>query len=1320
MSWPPELAPILYRAVLERFEAELGGSGTVREVPLVPGRLQPPLDLPQFVPVDQGSAPATRPGRSVPLEALGLHPPVAQALRTRVGPDGLYLHQALALKYLRAARREGTDLILSTPTASGKTLSFLPGILEDLTRHGGGALFLYPLTALCRDQFDTISGVVAALPAQDRLTLKPFMGDDRLGETDGTPHLLVATPDKLNHNLHRPEIRAFLAGLKYVVLDEAHTYRGAFGTHMSAFLRRLLAVSRARPALVVSSATLKNTVAFARNLTGRHRFRVVGASTAPVYPRHLYLAPLPRASSRALQAHQRAVRNLGHAVRERHSKGLVFVGSRGGTRHLAGLLKERGDPKDPPVVFPFHSNMKEYGERLEHLRRGTGPVVAVSTSTLEAGIDIGDLELVGILGFPRTRNSFKQMAGRAGRGGTAHVAFLPGTGPADEYYSRPESLLRLVTVESEPVHLNPHNAVLLHDHLRRARYEMAQAHDECGPALLERLYPEVLPEDLAAALGDVFDGPPAAFPAPSLRGEAGRPHLVIRTGMDGDHDMSVPVVQLPDDAPDWMVERSGLDNAHREWGPGSVVLRGDRFYRVLDWKSGEVTERNRTAPAVLVWVEDITERVADPVAVARARRGLSALPPGAAMPHVHQAFLSSSVTIGTVLSQVDGEFVAARAGRGQVTTALRDKRERSEQQVTSRCPRASRARPLLPADPPERFHVTLRGEAGEERLGTYGRDRWPVWQSGRAEVPGGAPHLRQYHVVEEVRREGGVPELVVQLHAHDAEIPGTCACGADTEPRLSWSSSLEAVPDGWFDHPVFSMVPRTFETDVAEITLRGASLPALQAAAAALVKALPDVLEVDPQELGVHAVSEHGEARLLLWDTTVGGTGVSTAVPGALEGLLRGARTLLEEADRCVCQGAGCFGCIQPLTPLFWSHVPAPPELDEDEQPHAAAATDAALAFLVPLLAPPGEPERPATGETSGAVPSLPDKLPFTQLLLGLDALVDPATGEPVAEAEGVLAVLLSSRLDVSVVTELPHHRAAELLERLFPAHAPRLVGTLVAGLRPGASEPVRHLVPSARPERVLWLATRAAELQAAQALGVSSALALWAQEGRALETGPDLLVTAPRALLDAVVRPAWHAWPLEQTGLPAGERAAPLLVQHDVLGESLDVLVLGRYAPARTAARHNRLRLANQHAQSFKSYGTQAAQVADLIRDRFPGHLVALVPSSQEDGELGRGLGVLERSLLAAGQPTLRLTWARTPRARQKASGGLQGRVNNVSGCLAPPPGMVGGQPVLVVDDVVTTGATLREARRVLREAGAEVSCLAVAHTLLDTRGRA
>lgn len=1308
-----ELAQQLYQAVSERFEESLNlGGQRVVELPLSAEKVEPPLDVPQLLPVStQATAEA---GRGVAMSDLGLPQAVQEAIKPMVRGGHLFLHQALALKYLRRAHAEKFDLILSTPTASGKTMSFLPGILEDLLKNGGNALFLYPLTALCRDQFGTIEQVCQGLPEGQRLKLARFFGDDRLDEQAGIPNLLVATPDKLNNHLMRREIQSFLSGVKYIVLDEAHTYRGAFGTHMSAFLRRLLVTAHSTPTLVMSSATLKNTVQFAENLTGRRSFRVVGVSTAPRYPRHLYLASLARVTKAPERAHSRAIRNLSQTVRDRHSKGLVFVGRRSATRYVAKGLQLRSDPQNPPVVFPFYSGMPEYTERLAHLKSGAGPTVAVSTTTLEAGIDVGALDIVGIVGFPRTRNSFKQMAGRAGRAGTAHVAFLPGSHPPDQYYSQPQNIERLMLSESEPVYVNPLNVTLLGDHVQRLRYEMQQIGDETGPGLLQRVFPEGLPHEVETALLPLFDEEVRQVPAPPLRGEPGVPHLVVRTGKEGDPHSSVPLIVVGAEIPEWLIERPNPENAAKEWGPESMVVRSDRYYQVQDWKRGQVTEAGRTTEAVLIWVLDMTDQVLDPVDVARARRGLQEWPSGAVEPHSHDGKAYSQVDLGEVLRRLDLGLIRGEAGRGQVSTQLQPKRDRSVQEARCTCPRA-RSRLRLPKDAPAHFQVVLRQEGGqEEMLGQFRAAQWPTWQSGTVEISSDE-HTRAFYQVEAREQRQGQLTLLVRRHSFDRELPGTCACGAVTDLRLAWESSMEAVPEAWFRHEVFSMTPRVFATDVARVSFAGASRPALEALGTAIVKALPDVMEVDPQEVGVQAGSLRGEAQLTFWDTTAGGTGVSLEIPDVLPQLLAGARDLLALSDHCSCGGQGCFGCIQPFTALDWHHLPVLDELDQEEEALMGPATDAALRFVESLLA-----AMPDQAESTIAAAPILQEAQFRQVILELDGGVRDMDGKAVRGLAETLEVLREHRVEVTVVTGTERAQAASFLEERLAAQAEQLVGSLLADVPLPLTEKMRHLIPEDRPDRVLWVGSSAEGLVAARALDLTSALTAWGSPPGNVSYGPDLLLKSPEHLTAALFEPLDFGWPLEQGTTSLRQRQPPLTIHCPDVGGGLEVQVLGRYFRHNSSARHNRQQQASQQVLSFKNTGTLASLVAETLQAYYPEHLFILMPSSRPDSTLGTGLGLVHDLLREAGREVCGLHWTKPPPRKQKSAGGVSARQQNVQGRLACPEEDLRGREVLLIDDVVTSGATLFEGRRVLQEAGASVTCFAVAHTMREWRGQA
>lgn len=1302
-----ELAQSLYQVVAQRFEESLQKQGIqTAELPLLAERVEPPLDIPQLLPVS--TQVTSESGRGVAMVDLDLSPAVQQAISPLVRDGNLFLHQALALKYLRAARTEGNNIILSTPTASGKTVSFLPGILEELLKSGGNALFLYPLTALCRDQFGTIEKACAFLPAGQSLRLARFIGDDRLDEQAEIPNLLVATPDKLNNHLTRKEIQAFLARVKYIVLDEAHTYRGAFGTHMSAFLRRLLVIAQSQPSLIISSATLKNTVQFAQNLTGKQHFRVVGVSTAPRYPRHLYVSTQTRYTKQLEQGHGRALRNLSQVVRDRRSKGLVFLGRRSATRYVAKSLQLRSDPVEPPVAFPFYSGMPAYKERLQHLKSGSGPAIAVSTTTLEAGIDIGALDIVGIVGFPRTRNSFKQMAGRAGRAGTAHVAFMPGRQPPDEYYSQPQNLERLLLAESEPVYVNPYNPVLLKGHIQRLRYEMRQIGEETGPQLLQRFFSEGLPEQVEKQLLLLFDEDVQAVPAPPLRGEPGVPHLVIRSGGDADPHQSVSTVVLPEESPEWLIEQPNAENAAKEWGPQSMVIRSDRFYQVLDWQRGEVTARGRTEKAVLIRVLDKTEQVLDPIDVVRARRGLQEWPDGGIEPHSHDGKVEVQVEFEEVIQSRKFGLLQGTSGAGRVSILLRDQRDRSAQQVRCSCPGA-KVKFRLPHQAPAAFQVVLRQDDGrEEALGQFQADQWKVWQQGRVSITNDKDTAAFYVVEAREMRQDKVT-LLVRLHSFDSELPGECICGATTEARYVWETSTEDVPECWSGHPVFTMMPRTFTTDVAQVIFEGTSSPALEAFGTALVKALPDIMEVDPQEIGVQAGSVAGKAQLTFWDTTAGGTGVSLEIPNYLPQLLRGARDLLALADQCSCEGEGCFGCIQPFSALQWEHSPGIDDLDEQEAEMMGSATDAALHFAEQLLA-------SLPTEQEGVDTAIKPVPAFRQVILELEGNVRHPDQ---TLAPGVLEVLKTckeQRVEVSLVTNSPREKAALFLEESLPELAAGLVGSLIADAGLPSTEKVRHLVPEERPDRLLWVSTSAAGLTAARDLEVTTALMSPQDSPRSLDQGPDLLLETPEQLAAALFKPLAFAWPLEQATLNPAERHAPLCIYCPEVG--LKVQVLGRYFPARILTRHSRLRQASQQVLSFKDTGTLASLVCETLQVYYPNHLLVFMPSSGKENVLGTGLGVVRDLLVDAQRKVASLYWLTPPERKQKYAGGVQGRIRNIQGRLGCTEDVKGKQ-VLLIDDVVTTGATLAEGRQVLEALGAEVVCFAVAHTMRTEKGQ-
>ncbi|HEY9072806.1 MAG TPA: DEAD/DEAH box helicase, partial [Desulfobaccales bacterium] len=241
----------------------------------------------------------------------GLPPELTAALQ-RLGIPRLYRHQAEALAHIRA----GKNLLVATPTASGKTLIYnLPVIESLLQKNDGHALYLFPLKALEQDQLKALKELDAALPSPF-LSAAIYDGDTPPSQRQAIkakpPHVLITNPDMLHMGLlpFHASWSALFSRLKFVVIDEVHTYRGIMGSHMAQVLRRLKRICAhygSRPQFILSSATIAQPEAFVRQLTGLE-VETISESGAPQVGRHfLFLNPPAGAPSVAAQIFARAV-----------------------------------------------------------------------------------------------------------------------------------------------------------------------------------------------------------------------------------------------------------------------------------------------------------------------------------------------------------------------------------------------------------------------------------------------------------------------------------------------------------------------------------------------------------------------------------------------------------------------------------------------------------------------------------------------------------------------------------------------------------------------------------------------------------------------------------------------------------------------------------------------------------------------------------------------------------------------------------------------------------------------------------------------------
>lgn len=354
----------------------------------------------------------------------------------------LYSHQTRAIELIRAER----NVILATPTASGKSLAFNLPVFERLcTDPFATALYLYPTKALANDQHRSV------------LELERFTGIQVVsaiydGDTPGhrrpairdRSRLVISNPHELHQLLswHAKWAR-FFSGLSFVVVDEAHRYRGVFGSHVAMLMRRLQRIAAlygADPVFILSTATLANSAGFAADLIGE-ACTAVTADGSPRGARHIVLVnPFSGGDTTTGSTHAAAAGILSACVGDGFQT-LCFTVSRRMAETVAGWTNdrlERTGIRTGNRVSAYRAGyLPEERRTLEQALKNGALRGIVSTNALEVGIDVGGLDAVIIAGFPGTMISTWQQAGRAGRRLAPSLAFLVAfNDPIDQYYMR--------------------------------------------------------------------------------------------------------------------------------------------------------------------------------------------------------------------------------------------------------------------------------------------------------------------------------------------------------------------------------------------------------------------------------------------------------------------------------------------------------------------------------------------------------------------------------------------------------------------------------------------------------------------------------------------------------------------------------------------------------------------------------------------------------------------------------------------------------------------------------------------------------------------
>ncbi|MDP9190019.1 MAG: DEAD/DEAH box helicase [Actinomycetota bacterium] len=537
-------------------------SGGGWEPSLAPGREDGRL-------VRESSEPATI-AKLADLPA-DLDPRLAEAL-ARIGISSLYSHQAEAFEIARER-----ELILTSGTASGKSLSFnlpvLDGIARDPKRR---AFYLYPTKALAQDQARKLGEL---RPPNLREAI--YDGDTPREERPAIrrrANLVLTNPDMLNVGVlpHHKRWGDFLANLAWIVVDEAHTYRGVFGSHVANVLRRLRRVARlygAQPRFVLTSATIANPLELAERLTGLE-FDLLDDDGAPRAGREIAIWN-PPVIEQATQLRRSAVSEAADMLCELVQRGvrtICFMKSRRGIElinRMASLkLAEGGQGGLADRIAPYRAGYTPQQRREIEADLADGSLLAVAaTDALELGIDIGELDAAICVNFPGTVASLRQMWGRAGRRRRGLALYIAGQDGLDQFFCRhPDEFLGRAV---EAAILDHRSEQIQMQHLVAAAYEhpLGPEDDEVlGEGWRE-------PAERLVAMGELRKARGERYMTRTGEFVAGR--ISLRSA-------SADSLAVVDSSSGEMIGHVDAERAFTTIHPGAVYLHLGRSYEVTD------------------------------------------------------------------------------------------------------------------------------------------------------------------------------------------------------------------------------------------------------------------------------------------------------------------------------------------------------------------------------------------------------------------------------------------------------------------------------------------------------------------------------------------------------------------------------------------------------------------------------------------------------------------------------------------------------------------------------------------------------------------
>jgi DEAD/DEAH box helicase domain-containing protein len=795
-----------------------------------------------------------RAARYAPVPS-GLEPELVDLLQ-RHGLGRLYSHQAQAIAYAL----HGEDIAVVTGAASGKTLCYNLPVLNTLWHDtltgalAAHALYLFPTKALAQDQMATWSALSADLLPSTAVAT--YDGDTPSGSRAGireTAQVLITNPDMLHVGIlpHHTRWQRFFTGLKYVVVDEMHTYRGIFGSHVANVLRRLRRICElygAHPAFICCSATIANPQDLARQLVGRP-VTVVDDDGSPRGERHFlfYNPPLVDRAGGVRRSLLLESATIADFFLARDLPTIVFYGGRRGTELLLTYLRQavvkRGT--GPTAVRGYRGGYLPRERRAieKGLRDGRVREV-VSTNALELGVDIGELSVCVLSGYPGTIASTWQQAGRAGRRqDVSAVVLVGGPSPLDQYLLSHPQFFFGRTPESALV--APDNPFLLRSHLKCAAFELPIRE---GESLSPDLETSGLLHEIAEAEGVLhltqkrWHWMSSGYPAQevSLRTTSGE-NLTIQHAESG---QAIGVVDK--------------DSVLNLLYPGAVYLHEGSTYLIeeLDWVAklararpahvDYFTEPNLSAKVEVLQVQDS----ADSGAASRAHGNVRVRSKATSYKQI--AWYTHEKLASVPLDLPEQELLTTAYWlylREEVVTAMRDLGDWTIAQIMSYGPNWD-----------------------EQRRRVRERDHYRCRNCGRAETPG---REHDVHHVLPFRTFDYRPGLNENYLAANALANLITLC-PECHHQLETARAMQGTLDGL----------------------------------AGLLHALaPLYLMCDPHDVGVTAELDFPFSRaptIVLYDAVPGGVGLSSALYERHDQLLR---ACLDWIAECPCD-EGCPACV--------------------------------------------------------------------------------------------------------------------------------------------------------------------------------------------------------------------------------------------------------------------------------------------------------------------------------------------------------------------------------------------------------------------------